>query len=185
VRTLLELRSWGYFRNNDTDFPFEEGIILSSGFAVNAQGPNDQGGSSDGFFDWPGDIDIEAILDNFTGTNVATNNATVFEFTFTSALDQINFEFIFASEEYEDDFECDDTFRDGFAFLVSGPGIADTSGAPFGGQNIASIVGSDNVPVNTLSIHSEAFTCGSEINGVNFFPELYVSNQDAIVKVIQ
>jgi len=173
------LRSWGYFTNGGTSFPFEEGIILSSGIAVEAQGPNDAGGNGNGSGNppWLGDIDIETLLDNFTGTNIATNNATVFEFTFTSAITDINFEYIFASEEYENDFECTDTFRDGFAFLISGPGIPDDSGAPFGGTNIASVPGSANVPVSTLSIHDDSFTCGTEILGVDFFPELYVSNQ--------
>lgn len=172
----LNQRSWGYFKRGDTDFPFEEGIILSSGFAVSAEGPNQSGGTSDIGTGWAGDIDIKTILDNEYGTNVDTNNATVFEFTFSTALDQVSFEFIFASEEYEDDFECIDQFRDGFAFLVRGPGIPDDSGAPFGGTNIASVTGSDNVPVSTASIHRDTFLCGFEIPGVNYFPEFYVTN---------
>jgi len=175
----LNQRSWGYFRNNGTGFPFEEGIILASGLAVTAEGPNDQGGASTGG-GWAGDNDIETILNNLTGTTVETNDATVFEFTFSSVFPQVSFEYIFASEEYEDDFECDDDFRDGFAFLVSGPGITNDSGAPFGGTNIAAIPGSANVPVSTLTIHSDTFPiCGSEVEGVNFFPDLYVSNQGA------
>jgi len=172
----LSQRSWGYFKNNDTSFPFEEGVILTSGFAVNAQGPNDQSGTSDGAGDWLGDIDIETILNNQTGTSVTTNNATVFEFSFVAIANEITFEYIFASEEYENDFECFDDFRDGFAFLIRGPGIPDTSGTPFGGVNAATVVGSDDVPVSTLSIHADSFLCGSEEEGVNYFPNLYVSN---------
>src|SRR5690606_42101075 len=40
-------RSWGFFKKGSSDFPFERGIILTSGFAVNAQGP-DTGVVSDG-----------------------------------------------------------------------------------------------------------------------------------------
>lgn len=181
----LSERSWGYFRDGGSDFPFEEGIILSSGFAVSAEGPNDLTGTSDTGTGWAGDIDIKAILDNEYGTNVDTNNATVFEFTFVSSLNEINFEFIFASEEYEDQWECSDNFRDGFAFLIKGPGIPDVSGAPFGGTNIAAIEGSDNVPVSTATIHLDpaddpvnGFLCGGEVQGVNYFPELYVSNDN-------
>jgi gliding motility-associated-like protein len=169
-------RSWGYFKRGNTNFPFEEGIILSSGFAVSAEGPNISGGTSDSSLGWEGDIDIKTLLDNEYGSNVDTNNATVFEFTFSTSLDQVSFEFIFASEEYEDDFECVDLFRDGFAFLVKGPGIPDDSGAPFGGTNIASVTGSNNVPVSTASIHRDTFLCGFEIPGVNYFPEFYVTN---------
>ena len=181
----LSERSWGYFRDGGSNFPFEEGIILSSGFAVSAEGPNDLTGTSDTGTGWEGDIDIKTILDNQYGTNVDTNNATVFEFTFISSLNEINFEFIFASEEYEDQWECSDNFRDGFAFLIKGPGIPDVSGAPFGGTNIAAIEGSDNVPVSTATIHLDpaddpvnGFLCGGEVQGVNYFPEFYVSNDN-------
>jgi len=178
-------RSWGYFKNNGTNFPFEEGVILSTGFAVSAQGPNDVGGSSDLGTNWGGDIDLKALLDNEYGGNEDTNNATVFEFTFSSNLNEVQFEFIFASEEYEDDFECTNQFRDGFAFLVNGPGLPNDSGAPFGGTNIASVEGSANIPVSTASIHRESMPgdvelpCPGQVSGVDFFPDLYVSNQDA------
>ncbi len=144
-----------------------------------AQRPNNLTGSSDGTNAWLGDIDIETLLNNEYGSTVATSNATVFEFEITTDLDELGFEFIFASEEYEDQFECNDTFRDGFAFLIREPGIPDTSGAPFGGVNIGSVPGSANVPVSTASIHSDTFLCGFEVPGVNFFPEFYVSNSGA------
>jgi len=181
----LTQRSWGYFRDGGSNFPFENGIILSSGYGVSAEGPNETGATSDLGNNWPGDIDIKTILDNQYGTNVDTNNATVFEFTFFSSLSEVNFEFIFASEEYENEWECSDNFRDGFAFLVKGPGIPDVSGAPFGGTNIAAIEGSVNVPVSTATIHLDpaddpvnGFLCGGEVQGVNYFPEFYVSNDN-------
>ncbi|MEL6810476.1 MAG: choice-of-anchor L domain-containing protein [Bacteroidota bacterium] len=187
----INQRSWGYFKQGDSNFPFEEGIVLSSGFAVNAEGPNDETGSSDIGTGWNGDLDLQTILDNLYGTTVTTNNATVFEFTFTSSLSEINFEFIFASEEYEDDFECTDDFRDGFAFLIKGPGITDDSGAPFGGTNIAAVPGSTNIPVSTATIHREAMAgdtelpCPGQVSGVDFFPDLYVSNTNPNTNEIQ
>ncbi len=178
-------RSWGYFTDGGTSFPFAEGIILSSGLANDGEGPNSGTATTGGGFTWPGDIDLETILNNQYGTTVGTNNATVFEFDFTSVLDQVDFEFIFASEEYENDFECNDTFRDGFIFLIKGPGIPNTSGAPFGGVNIASIQGSAGVPVSTATIHLDpaddpvnGFLCGAEILGTDYFPSLYVSNDN-------
>ncbi|EDM45507.1 CHU large protein; mannosidase-related protein [unidentified eubacterium SCB49] len=174
--TDINQRSWGYFKKGNSSFDIEDGIILSSGYADSAEGGNDQSGTSDTGTGWAGDVDLQAILDNQYGTTVPTQNATVFEFEFTSNIPLVTFDFIFASEEYEDDFECSDSFRDGFAFLVKGPGIPDTSGAPFGGVNIASIEGSDNVPVSTATIHRDTFLCGGEVEGVNYFPDLYVSN---------
>ena len=34
-------KSWGYFNAAGTNFPFEEGIILSTGKIINTQGPNE------------------------------------------------------------------------------------------------------------------------------------------------
>ncbi|NQY06552.1 MAG: iron-regulated protein FrpC, partial [Flavobacteriaceae bacterium] len=169
-------KSWGYFRRGTSNFPFEEGIILSSGYAESAEGPNNATGTSDTGVGWGGDADLKAILDNEYGGNADTNNATVFQFRFTPVTNSISFDFIFASEEYEDEFECDNQYRDGFAFLIRGPGIPDDSGTAFGGTNMASIPGSANIPVNTFSIHRDTFICGGENPGVNYFPNLYVSN---------
>lgn len=175
-------KSWGYFKRGASNFPFEEGIILSTGFADNAEGPNDQTGISDGGGGgWAGDADLKTILDAENGGNVATNNATVFQFRFTPVTNTISFDFIFASDEYENDQECASggQFRDGFAFLIRGPGIPNDSGTAFGGTNMASIPGSTNISVNTFSIHRNTFMCGGENNGVNYFPNLYVSNTGA------
>ena len=53
------------------------------------------------------------------------------------------------------------------------------------GTNIAAIEGSDNVPVSTATIHLDpaddpvnGFLCGGEVQGVNYFPEFYVSNDN-------
>ena len=135
----LAQRSWGYFDATGTNFPFESGVILSTGFAVNAEGPNDVDNSSDSGAGWIGDGDLKVILDNQSGDVQVTNNATVFQFTFVPSIPDMTFEFIFGSEEYENEFECTSAFRDGFAFLLRGPGIPNDSGAPFGGTNIAAV----------------------------------------------
>ncbi len=101
----------GAFDQNGSAFPFAEGIILSSGFVVNAPGPNNTT-HSDGTFGWPGDADLEA---NTTATN--TNNASWISFDFVPFDNQISFDFIMASEEYNQGFEC--TFSDAFAFILT------------------------------------------------------------------
>ncbi len=177
-----ELRSWGYFTRGNSNFPFDEGIVLSTGIAVDTEGPNDNIANGAGQTSWVGDQDLKTILDLTNGDNHETLNATVFQFDFIPEGNTLVFDFIFASEEYEDDYECSPNVRDGFAFLIKGPGIPDNSGAPFGGSNIAAIPGSNNIVVNTGSIHidldqnGDPFRCGGEELGVNFFPELYVSN---------
>jgi gliding motility-associated-like protein len=101
----------GAFDRNGSDFPFDSGIILTSGNVTNAPGPN-LVVHSDGGFGWPGDADLEAQT---TATN--TNNASWIQFDFTPLIPQISFDFIMASEEYNQLFEC--TFSDAFAFILT------------------------------------------------------------------
>ncbi|GAA4274231.1 choice-of-anchor L domain-containing protein [Aquimarina gracilis] len=175
-------RSWGYFNKGQSEFPFDEGIILTTGKAIDARGPNNQEQTATGELNWVGDNDLKTILDASNEDNFDTYNATAFQFEFTPQGSTLIFDFIFASEEYEREFECITNVRDGFAFLIKGPGIPNDSGTTFGGRNIAAIPGSNNIAVNTGSIHINTddtgmlYRCGTEELGINFFPELYISN---------
>lgn len=103
-----------YFTDGGSDFPFEDGVILSSGAATDAEGPFPGNGPSGPAFPngGPGDADLEAI----TGvTN--TNDATFLEFDFVPIAPQISFNYIMASSEYNQNFEC--TFADAFAFILT------------------------------------------------------------------
>ncbi|NQY07290.1 MAG: iron-regulated protein FrpC, partial [Flavobacteriaceae bacterium] len=175
------VKSWGYFRKGTSNFPFEEGIILSSGFAESAEGPNDSTVTSDNGIGWNGDPDLKQILDNNYGGNENTNNATVFQFRFTPVTNTISFDFIFASEEYEDEFECNAQFRDGFVFLINGPGIPNDSGSAFGGTNMALVPGLNNLAVSTGTVHLPGIAggggdCAGDVDGTDYRSDLYVSN---------
>ena len=100
------------FDANGSDFPFTTGIVLMSGDVSLAPGPNTSLNLSTGDSSWPGDADLEA---NTTANN--TNNASAIQFNFVPQIDQINFNFIFASEEYNRGFEC--SFSDAFAFILT------------------------------------------------------------------
>lgn len=132
--------SYGYFNANNSDFPFSEGLVLSTGRLSNVPGPNNSL-SDDDAPNWGGDPD----LDNALGIN-NTLNATVFEFSFTPQANNINFRYIFASEEYRENnpFTCD--FSDAFAFLIR----------PTGGQyeNLALVPGT-NTPVLVTTVRPE------------------------------
>lgn len=133
-------QSWGYFNANGSAFPFADGIILSTGKIVNAQGPNffisDDGGS----MGWTGDADLNQAL----GISNSLN-ATVLEFDFVPLGSQISFDYIFSSEEYHGTATCQ--YSDGFAFLLK----------PVGGttyENLAVIPGT-TIPVKVTSVHPE------------------------------
>jgi gliding motility-associated-like protein len=104
----------GYFSSDEGSFPFAEGILLTSGDASLAGGPNFNA-MSDGGFAWAGDLELDAAV------GINSNNASIIEFDFVPLTDEISFDFLMASEEYNGStggtFEC--TFSDAFAFLLT------------------------------------------------------------------
>ena len=132
--------SYGFFTNGSSGFPFQNGIVLSTGYAASATGPNTTL-LSEGTTDWAGDSDLEAAL------NVNNSiNATILEFDFVPLTDVISFDYIFSSEQYltsiTSNAQCN--YTDGFAFLLKEVGN-DTY------QNLAVVPGTDiPVRVNTV-----------------------------------
>ena len=102
---------YSYFTDGGSNFPFADGIILSSGAASEAVGPFNGGGPS-GNFSAPGDTDLE----NITGLS-NTNDASYIEFDFVPIAPQIQFNFLMASTEYNGGDEC--TYADSFAFILT------------------------------------------------------------------
>ncbi len=126
----------GYFERNSADFPFESGIVLSTGKAIDAIGPNETDLSS-GNAAWAGDTDLQTI----TGTT-STFNASYIQFDFVPLANTMSFDFIFASEEYMPNFQC--KFSDVFAFILT-----DSHGVS---RNLAVIPGT-NTPIKVTTVH--------------------------------
>jgi hypothetical protein len=76
----------------------DEGIILTSGDALLAPGPNDFDDAS-GSLGTAGDADLDGLLAGLTTTNDA--NVLTFMFT-TDVTTNLSFKFVFASEEYNE-----------------------------------------------------------------------------------
>lgn len=137
-------RSWGFFKRGTSTFPFERGIVLTSGFAINTQGP-DSGITSDGDqFVWTGDADANVLV----GGSTSSYNVTIFEFDFVPQGNEISFNYIFASEEYPD-FACNSSYNDVFGFIISGPGIENDPG--LSGKNIALLPNGEYVTINNVN----------------------------------
>ena len=137
----------GYFYSNEVDFPFQDGLLLTTGDASISGGPNvflSDGSSAV----WPGDTDLE----NATGIN--SNNATYIEFDFVPLADSISFDFLMASEEYDmGNFEC--SYSDAFAFLLEDDMNNIT--------NLA-VLPNTNTPILVTNIHPDN---GEVCGGVN------------------
>ncbi|MFK7783322.1 choice-of-anchor L domain-containing protein, partial [Psychroserpens sp.] len=135
----------GYFSNPDGGFPFEDGLLLTSGDASQAAGPNSNF-VSDGTGAWPGDADLTAIAGD------DTNNATIIEFDFVPLNDELSFDFLMASEEYDmGGFECQ--FSDAFAFLLTDISTGTTT-------NLAVVPGTTD-PILVTNIHPDNGVCGA------------------------
>ncbi|GAA4897100.1 choice-of-anchor L domain-containing protein [Flaviramulus aquimarinus] len=105
-------QSYGYFDATGTTFPFQRGIVLSTGRLSNVDGPNTTL-SDDDAPNWGGDNDLETILDESN-----THNATILEFDFIPKASAISFRYLFASEEYQQGNPNSCLFSDLFGFLI-------------------------------------------------------------------
>ncbi|WP_179008446.1 choice-of-anchor L domain-containing protein [Winogradskyella forsetii] len=132
-------QSYGYFDATGTSFPFQSGIVLSTGRLNNVPGPNNSL-SDDNASGWAGDLDLENAL-NESGTI----NATILEFEFTSIASQVSFRYLFASEEYQENNSNTCQYSDLFGFLIR-PAVGQEQY-----ENIA-IVPNTNTPVKVTTV---------------------------------
>ena len=143
-------KSYGYFNANGSTFPFADGIILSTGKIINAQGPNDFISDDGGGMGWIGDSDLDQAL----GLN-NTFNATILEFDFIPIGTQISFDYIFSSEQYltsPNPNQC--TFTDGFAFLLK-----ESSSLNY--TNLA-VIPNTTIPVKVNTVRGSGTICPAE-----------------------
>jgi gliding motility-associated-like protein len=142
----------GFFQNTNPNFQMQSGVVLSTGNAVNAVGPNSSL-LNDGVASWPGDTNLETTL-AAAGIPMVSKNATVLEFDFTPISPNFSFDFIFASEEYGN-FQC--LYSDAFAFLLTNTITGITT-------NLA-VVPSTNTPISVVTIRD--FQYNSSCQSVN------------------
>lgn len=133
-------RFWGYFHKGTTNFPFTDGIVLTTGRA--RQAGNIASGAS---YTIPGaginDPDLLVAVPNSSTTDNYNDNVML-EFDFVPNSNQIKFNYIFASEEYSGTYPCQ--YSDAFALLIK-----PVSGGPY--VNLA-VLPNNNGPVSMTNI---------------------------------
>ena len=130
--------SYGSFDKNASSFPFDEGIVLSTGFINHVPGPNNSLSSDN--LGSATDQDIESLF-------APTYDATILEFDFIPTTNYISFEYIFASEEYQENNSNTCVYSDVFAFLIK-----ESSATSY--TNIA-VVPNTNIPVQVTTVHPD------------------------------
>ena len=141
--------SYGYYYSQGTEMGTNEGLLLTTGKAQYAIGPNNKIGtcSSSGtppflpcsYFNngCPGSPLLNATHDR------TTRDATMFEFDIIPQGDSLKFKYTFASEEYNE--WVGSPFNDVFGFFISGPNVGTD-------VNIALVPGSSQmVAINTVN----------------------------------
>jgi hypothetical protein len=139
----------GAFSGGTGIIGFEEGIILGSGSAGNVVGPNTVDSVTTSHQS-AGDLDLDAL------SGFVTQDASVLEFDFVPDSDQIFFDFVFSSDEYNE--FVNTQFNDVFAFYINGVNCA--------------IVGQNNDPITINTINNgNPYNTDPRSN-----PELYRNN---------
>lgn len=137
------------------------GVLLTTGTINGAIGPNDNSSESTSSDNTMGDVDLENIANG-----IGINDVCTFEFDVTVVGTVLDFDYVFASEEYPE-FVCTQ-FNDTFGFFISGP---NPDGGDYTSENIA-LVGGEVVSINTVNNGFGASCPGCPCNSA-----LYVDNQ--------
>ena len=152
--------SKGYFQSTGTNFAFDAGIILSTGYVLGAVGPNNSGSTSSSTAG-VGDPNLNAIIPQ------TTQDAAVLQFDFIPADNTLTFNFIFGSEEYLE--WVNTQYNDVFAFFLTGPNPG--PGPNYLNTNIALIPGTPT-PVSINNVNNVANNAYYINNGAGGTPNV-------------
>ena len=138
------------FTNTNPAFPISSGLLLTTGNATAAQGPNNSTNLSNNL---PATASVATDPHlNILAAGTVTNGV-VLEFDFIPTGDTLNFRYLFGSEEYPEFAPPNSSgFNDAFGFFLWGPGITGPyvlAGYP-NGANIATIPGGTPVTINNV-----------------------------------
>lgn len=147
----------GSFNGVNSNIGFNDGIVLSSGLVNSIPGAAANAGSD--LIGGGGDASLLSVAQSVTSNPAAANITTthdvsILEFDFVPSSNLVNFNFVFASDEYLT--WINSQYNDVFGFFVSGPGItgpfASPAGFPNGAINLA-LVPNTNTPITISTIH--------------------------------
>jgi len=159
---------YAYFEDNTGTIGIEDGLLMTTGAAQNAIGPNNSGAVSQSNGNNLQDLDLAILL----AAGEKQFDACSIEFDVQVFADTLSFDYVFGSEEY---LEFIRDYHDVFGFFISGPGLP-------GSVNMALVPGTD-LPVSVLNVNnntnSQWFTFNG--NGDTPFDNLFLQ-YDGITK---
>lgn len=153
VEVIGDSISIGYFSGSIANTGYGDGIIMSTGHAASAVGPNESTSTST-TTTGGSDPDLDALIPGFI-----VNDAVIIEFDFVANDNHMLFEYIFASEEFHE--FVNSSYNDVFGFFLSGPGI----NGPYSNDaiNIALLPNGDVVTIDN-TFNDSSYYIGSTDN---------------------
>jgi len=133
--------------SDNPNFPLESGIVLSTGKATDAIGPNGSSSRSSEY-SLTGEVDLQSLA-GVSSSRVSDPSVLTFDFVPNGTV--VEFRYIFASDEYPE-WACSQ-YNDVFGFFISGPGLSGSYSN--GALNIAKLP--DNSPVSINNIHVNGY----------------------------
>ncbi|MBX7182856.1 MAG: choice-of-anchor L domain-containing protein [Bacteroidia bacterium] len=130
-------QAYGTFTNSGGSLSMQNGIILTSGYATNAIGPNTSTGISGAFGTVYNDAQLLSI------DNRANRDVCIMEFDLTPQCNSLQIRFVFGSDEYPE--YVSSNYNDAFGFFITGPG-PNCSGPAYNNTNVATL------PNNTTTV---------------------------------
>ncbi|MCP1994603.1 choice-of-anchor J domain-containing protein [Flavobacterium sp. HSC-61S13] len=154
----MSYNTFGYFNKAGSDFPFKEGIVLSTNNVEYVPGPylgyNDFRGDNNQR--WLGDKDINDAIQDAGGGPYQEKRVTQVEFDFIPIKKELKFDYLFASNSYHK--LCGEVCNTGALFAAW---LVDSTTGE--GQNLAKISGTNTpIAINTVKDAAKSgITCGS------------------------
>ncbi len=142
---------YGKYNATSSNLNITEGLLLTTGKISNAVGPNDSTNTT-WYFGNKTTASTYSLLNNYTGRT--TYEYCEFEFDIVPQGDTIKFDFVFASEEYEE--WVGSQYNDVFGFFISGPGITGDAGA--GVYHNIALLPNTTIPVTINNVNQSSNT---------------------------
>ncbi|SFJ84751.1 choice-of-anchor L domain-containing protein, partial [Myroides guanonis] len=165
------VNTFGYFNKNGSDFPFEEGVVLSTSEVQFVPGPYRNGDKGTNTNRWLGDKDLNDAIADAGGGISADMRVTQVEFDFIPVKDSLQFEYLFTSNSY--DISCGNAGCNNGAMFAAWL-IDTTTGI---GGNLAKVPGT-NKPIALNTIRNATMsgkTCTNE--NEKYYWKHYSNNQ--------
>ena len=161
-----------FARNNYTSFPFEMGLVMTTGACSVAAGPNSSGSSSSTANVTYHDTQLQQYNQGYT-----VMNSAALDFDFLAYADTFAFHYVFGSEEYPS-FVCA-SYNDLFIFLLTGPDPVTNQVTT---KNVAVIPGTvsaanpEGLPVSINTVNGGASGSGGANCYNGTYSAYYISN---------